>query len=346
LPDSFFAVLTTIQPPNAAMRRLSEKLEIHGGQLIVIGDRKGPESFQLPRARFFSLADQLAMPGKLALKLPTGHYARKNLGYLHAVRQAAPAIFETDDDNTPLESWAPRCVEQPAETWSEPGWFNVYRLFSEEFLWPRGLPLDQVRSGPLPTPSVSLSHVVAPIQQGLVNGSPDVDAVWRLLLDRDLEFRQRTSVVLAPGTWCPFNSQCTWWWPPAYPLLYLPCFASFRMTDIWRSFVAQRCLWEIGYGVLYHSPQMFQDRNVHDLMRDFQDEVPGYLNNSRIGQLLQAATLEAGEDAVAGNLIRCYEVLVQAGLLPGQELDLVKTWVSDYHDYQSAAQFQIFGPEA
>ncbi len=330
MPDSFIAVLTTIQPPNAAMRRLSEKLEAHRGQLIVIGDRKGPGSFELPRTLFYSLADQLAMSAQLAQKLPTGHYARKNLGYLQAISKGAPSIFETDDDNAPLESWAPRSYEQQAETWSQPGWFNVYRLFSAEFLWPRGLPLDQVRGGSLPASPVRVSSVLAPIQQGLVNGSPDVDAVWRLLLDRDLEFTGRASVVLAPGTWCPFNSQCTWWWPLAYPLLYLPCFASFRMTDIWRSFVAQRCLWEVGYGVLFHSPQMSQDRNAHDLMRDFQDEVPGYLNNSQIRQLLQAARLEAGEDAVAENLIRCYEVLVQARLLPEQELDLVKTWVSDY----------------
>jgi hypothetical protein len=312
------------------MRRLSEKLEIHGGQLIVIGDRKGPASFDLPRTLFYCLADQLAMPIQLAAKLPTGHYARKNLGYLQAISHGASSIFETDDDNAPLESWAPRSCEQRAETWSQPGWFNVYRLFSAEFLWPRGLPLDQVRGGSLPSSPVGLSPVLAPIQQGLVNRSPDVDAVWRLLLDRDLEFKQRASVVLAPGTWCPFNSQCTWWWPPAYPLLYLPCFASFRMTDIWRSFVAQRCLWELGYGVLFHSPQMSQDRNVHDLMRDFQDEVPGYLNNSRIGQLLQEARLEKGEDAVAENLIRCYEILVETRLLPEQELDLVRTWVSDY----------------
>ena len=330
MSDSFCAVLTTIQPPNPAMRRLAEKLEIHGGQLIVIGDRKGPKCFDLPRTRFFSLADQLALPQQLAGKLPTGHYARKNLGYLDAISRGAASIFETDDDNQPLENWAPRPYEQQAETWSQPGWFNVYRLFSAEFVWPRGLPLDQVRSASRPASPVSVSSAFAPIQQGLVNGSPDVDAVWRLLLDRDLEFNRRISVVLAPGTWCPFNSQCTWWWPPAYPLLYLPCFASFRMTDIWRSFVAQRCLWEIGCGVLYHSPQMSQDRNVHDLMRDFQDEVPGYLNNSRIGQLLQAASLEAGEGAVAENLIRCYEVLVQARLLPEEELDLVRTWVSDY----------------
>ncbi len=312
------------------MRRLSSKLEAHAGQLIVIGDRKGPPAFDLPRTLFYSLADQLAMPYQLAAKLPTGHYARKNLGYLEAIRSGAESIFETDDDNAPLASWSPRSYEQEAETWTQPGWFNVYRLFSADFLWPRGLPLDQVRGGSLPASPVSVSSVLAPIQQGLVNGSPDVDAVWRLLLDRDLEFRRRSSVVLAPGTWCPFNSQCTWWWPPAFSLLYLPCFASFRMTDIWRSFVAQRCLWEIGRGVLFHSPQMSQDRNVHDLMRDFQDEVPGYLNNARIAQLLQEASLEPGEEAVADNLVRCYEVLVHARLLPEQELDLVRTWVLDY----------------
>jgi len=330
LPDSFFAVLTTIQPPNEAMRRLTQKLDACGGQLIVIGDKKGPKSFDLPRTLFFSLADQLAMPGQLAARLPTGHYARKNLGYLQAISHRAACIFETDDDNAPLENWIPRSYEQQAETWNQPGWFNVYRLFSAELLWPRGLPLDQVRGGPLPLSPARIASVRAPIQQGLVNGSPDVDAVWRLLLDREVQFAVRPDVVLAPGTWCPFNSQSTWWWPPAYPLLYLPCFASFRMTDIWRSFVAQRCLWKIGHGLLFHSPLMFQDRNVHNLMRDFQDEVPGYLNNARIGQLLEKARLEAGEDAVAENLIRCYEVLVQAELLPEQELAMVKTWVSDY----------------
>lgn len=330
MPNSFFAVLTTIQPPNQAMRRLSEKLQTHGGQMIVIGDKKGPASFDLPGTRFYSLADQLQMPYHLATKLPTGHYARKNLGYLQAIANRATAIFETDDDNAPLENWAPRSYEQQAETWRQDGWFNVYRLFSAEFLWPRGLPLDRVRGGSLPSAPVGESSVFAPIQQGLVNGSPDVDAVWRLLLDRELEFSDRTSVVLSPGTWCPFNSQCTWWWPPVYPLLYLPCFASFRMTDIWRSFVAQRCLWELGRGLLFHSPQMVQDRNVHNLMRDFQDEVPGYLNNARIGQLLHEASLQPGEDAVADNLIRCYEVLVEARLLPEQELDLVRTWVANY----------------
>jgi hypothetical protein len=108
----------------------------------------------------------------------------------------------------------------------------------------------------------------------LADHSPDVDAVWRLVLDRPFCFDKGESLYLAPGTWCPFNSQSTWWWPEAYPLLYLPSFCTFRMTDIWRSFVAQRCLWAVGQGVAFHASEVAQARNQHNLMRDFEDEVP------------------------------------------------------------------------
>ena len=47
--------------------------------------------------------------------------------------------------------------------------------------------------------------VECPIQQGLVNGSPDVDAVWRLTFDQEFGFDEAPSVWLAPGAWCPFQ---------------------------------------------------------------------------------------------------------------------------------------------
>ncbi|MEP6955655.1 MAG: STELLO glycosyltransferase family protein, partial [Chthoniobacterales bacterium] len=66
----------------------------------------------------------------------------------------------------------------------------------------------------------------------------------------------------------------------------LPAHCSFRMTDIWRSFVAQRIAWENGWSVLFHEATVRQDRNAHDLMRDFQDEVSGYLHNRAIVEAL------------------------------------------------------------
>jgi hypothetical protein len=116
----------------------------------------------------------------------------------------------------------------------------------------------------------------------------------------------------------------------AYPLMYLPSYCSFRMTDIWRSFIAQRCLWEIDCGLVFHAAEAFQERNVHNLLRDFTDEVPGYTGNNKIIGLLEATKLERGESAVGENLLRCYEVLAKEGFFPAdKELPLVKAWLAD-----------------
>jgi hypothetical protein len=179
--------------------------------------------------------------------------------------------------------------------------------------------------------------VRAPVQQGLADLAPDVDAVWRLVDGREVTFRPGPSLYLPPGTWCPFNSQSTWWWPEAYPLLYLPSFASFRMTDIWRGFVAQRCLWELGCGLVYHGPEAVQVRNEHNLLRDFKDEVAGYLHNAEIAAWLGGLSLAPGRHAAGDNLVRCYEELVSRGVLPADELPLARAWVDDVHQAMAAA---------
>lgn len=324
-------VLTSIQPPTACVRKLAERLEAAGARLIVMGDRKGPASFPLPRTDFYSLAAQLKLPHELTGLLPTGHYARKNLGYLEAIRRGASCIYETDDDNAPMPNWAVRERLTSAQRVAARPWLNVYRLFSDQLIWPRGFPLEQIRDSRTFEHDVStaLEFFDCPIQQGLADASPDVDAAWRLMLDRDFRFQPNASVWLPPGTWCPFNSQTTWWWPDAYPLMYLPSYCSFRMTDIWRSFIAQRCLWELGCGVAFHAPEVAQERNTHNLLRDFQEEVPGYLNNQKIVDLLADLQLCRGQAAVAGNLRVCYERLVAAGIFTPEETGLVEAWAND-----------------
>ncbi|NLL02662.1 MAG: DUF288 domain-containing protein [Mollicutes bacterium] len=327
---SLFAVITSIQRPTPAVRELHRRLTQLGGRLIVAGDRKGPPDFDLPGCDFLSLTDQQNSGLALANILPVGHYARKNIAYLYAIRAVAACTYETDDDNAPLESWAPRSemVASPRMV-SGRNWINVFRYFTDNpQIWPRGFPLERLADEL--TESQSADGIFrAPVQQGLVNGSPDVDAVWRLTQDRPFDFEPRAPVALAAGQWCPFNTQSTWWWPVAYPLLYVPSYCSFRMCDIWKSFVAQRCLWALGTGVVYHAPEVFQDRNPHDYLRDFQDEVPGYLHNSRIADILSNVALAAGEEAVAGNLLACYEALIREEIFPVEERPLVQAWIED-----------------
>lgn len=336
MSNDFVAVITTIQEPTASVIGLVESLAEVGGRLIAVGDQKGPFKFDLPGSapkgcEFYPLDRQKQLPFDLAKILPTKHYARKNLGYLLAIQQGAPCIYETDDDNAPVGGWKPFPVEIQAQPVAARPWMNVYRLFASENIWPRGFPLDRVtdRSTWVHDATASLQSCRCPIQQGLADLSPDVDAVWRLILDHEFTFEKRDSVWLPPGTWCPFNSQNTWWWPEAYPLLYLPAYCSFRMTDIWRSFVAQRCLWEMGAGLVFHSADVVQQRNAHNLMRDFSDEVPGYLNNDRLVKTLTDLKLTPGAGNVGPNLLKCYEALHQAGLFPADELPLVKAWLAD-----------------
>jgi hypothetical protein len=64
-------------------------------------------------------------------------------------------------------------------------------------------------------------------------------------------------------------------------------------------------------------------------MKDFADEVPGYLKNEAIRQRLEGLELRAGEGNVSDNLVQCYEALVADGVVGAKEVGLVRAWVSD-----------------
>lgn len=329
--SEFCAVITTVQEPTLAVRHLSKMMSRSGGKLLVVGDEKSPSSYELEKCEYLSLSMQKRQSLKLAELLPENRYSRKNLGYLSAIQGGASCIYETDDDNFPLNGWRIRQRNATAYEVLQSGWVNVYRGFSDELIWPRGFPLEQIGQSMKETLPVSTHRrsVEAPVQQGLASGSPDVDAIWRLTQNREVSFSAGRSLYLPPGSWCPFNSQSTWWWPEAYPLLYLPTYCSFRMTDIWRSFVAQACLWAMGYGVVFHPQEVYQQRNHHDLLDDFHSEMRGYEVNGELARGLASLELEKSQSRVGNNLLACYEFLVRQEYLPPRELELVTAWLDD-----------------
>lgn len=338
-------VITSIQLPTPSVMSMLSKAREFGARIIVIGDRKTPDAGWPEEINFVSLQDQSRLEFKLGSRLPENHYSRKNVGYLIAMSRHSPVIFDTDDDNAPLESWHLRSLSLRGRRCTESGWINAYRWFSDEHVWPRGLPLADARHGATAAMVGELANLASPIQQGLANGSPDVDAVWRLLMDREITFRDEASVQLQPGAWCPFNSQSTWWFPEAYPLMYLPSLVSFRMTDIWRSFVAQRCLWALGHGVVFHGPEMIQNRNQHNLLRDFEQEVPGYLANERIRVVLERVSLLPGSQEISSNLHRCYDALVNEGIIPADEMKLVEYWLQDLDQLERSQKMGDFAAQ-
>jgi hypothetical protein len=325
-------IVTSISAPNMVMRTLAEQCSSRSIHFYVIGDVPSPSDFHIDGCDFYSLDRQKQTGFQLAELLPSRHYGRKNIGYLLAIRAGSGMIMETDDDNLPTDDfWEPRQLDRTVKTVQGTGWTNVYSFFSEANIWPRGLPLDTIQQKTDAYENLREKQVSCPIQQGLVNGDPDVDAVFRLVLPAPIPitFKTDRGVAIGSDAWCPFNSQNTAWYPQAYPLLYLPSYCSIRMTDIWRSFVAQRIAWVNGWHVFFKSPDMYQDRNEHNLMRDFEDEIPGYRHNRAIQEMLTALNLLPGVEHLGDNLIRCYEELARMKLVGKEEIPLVEAWVQD-----------------
>jgi hypothetical protein len=156
-------------------------------EFVVVGDDKSPPDFHQPGATYLDMAAQRASGFRYAREAPSRHYARKNVGYLVAIRNGADVLIETDDDNYPKEGfWNHRQRVVRAAVVNSTEWVNAYSYFSKTDIWPRGLPLDKILA-PVP-PLDAESDVMCPIQQGLADDNPDVDAIYRLVRPLPLQF--------------------------------------------------------------------------------------------------------------------------------------------------------------
>lgn len=323
-------VLTTIFEPNNVIERISNLAKSYNFLFVVAGDQKTPNSYDNINCEFLSIEKQLILFPEFAENLPLNHYVRKNIGYLYSMVKGAKRIVETDDDNFPLDKFLERNSSKlTCDYISGNEWINAYSFFTKNkknLIWPRGFPLEKVKSNS-ETLVKKKKLVNVPIQQGLANNNPDVDAVYRMICKLPFNFDEMPDIALEKYCWCPFNSQVTTWFQDAFSLMYLPSTCTFRMTDIWRSFIAQRILWEDESNILFHSPSVYQERNEHNLYNDFVDEIPGYKLNQDIINCLKEIKLKQGKINFNENLLICYEALVEQDIFESKEIRLLELWI-------------------
>jgi hypothetical protein len=317
-----FIVITSIFAPTLAVRSFAA---LHDWKLLVVGDRKTPLDWKCDGVSYLSPDKQLESGCAIATALPWNHYARKMVGYVHAIRSGAEIIVDTDDDNIPKASWAMPEFEGVLSHSDQSGYLNVYKYFTNAQVWPRGLPLRHLRD------HVTLSESLEPARIGvwqfLADEDPDVDAIYRLVFNQPVFFESRAPIVLRPGTICPFNSQNTAFRKEVFPLLYLPAFVNFRYTDILRSIVAQPILWKFGYRLGFGEATVRQERNPHDFMRDFVDEIPMYQHGERAFDLVQSSIDKA--ETISDALKQAYFALEVAGIVERREIELLNLWLKD-----------------
>lgn len=317
-----YIVITTI---NEKTKALSEFEKIDDWHLIIVGDKKSKPIENSQNLTFLSVEDQKKLGFSVVEHLPYNHYTRKNIGYLYAIREGAEVIYDTDDDNLPYPYWKLENFQCGNIIESEYDFVNIYRHFSNEKIWPRGFPLDLINAKDKIEVTSSKPLKVG-IWQGLADLDPDVDAIYRLVFNQPVTFERKDSVILPEGKYCPFNSQNTFWAKEAFPFLYLPATTSFRFTDILRGYIAQRLLWAGGMHLGFHEATVFQERNVHDFMKDFRDEIECYLNTRPA--IESFARLKLTNEPL-GNFRIAYQQLHLDGLISADEISIVEAWLTD-----------------
>jgi hypothetical protein len=322
-----YVIITSIFSPTKAIEIFSR---FPDWNVIVVGDKKTDENWSYPNVEYISVPEQEKMDSPFVKSLPWNSYTRKNIGYTRAISRGAEIIYDTDDDNIPLDNWVSEpSFEESVEMVNSPAFVNIYSFFSESHVWPRGLPLQYILGT---EPNTTKTQIPAKIGvwQYLADEDPDVDAIYRLTNNTPVYFKKREPLVLNEGVCCPFNSQNTYFRSEVFPLLYLPITVTFRFTDILRGLVAQPILWAAGYRLGFGEATVIQKRNPHNYLKDFESEIPGYLFAEKV--VIVASESVSVDRSISENLVSVYEALLREQIVTAKEIEVLKLWLANFSE--------------
>lgn len=324
-----WVVITSIFAPTDSVKVISRMTD---WKLVVVGDKKTPTNWSWPNVVYLDVDMQETLGFTLSQHLGWNSFPRKALGYLYAMQHGAEYIYETDDDNVPMGQLdifnhpiPHRLILKTTENA-----YNPHLHFGQSSTWPRGYPLDKIG---LP---ISSTYTLCPTQQphviqGLVNGDPDIDAIFRLTrrfpLERiDIKFDPKAPLVIyPPGTYTPYNCQNTLFRKPAFWSMVLPASVSFRATDIFRAYWTEKLMEMVGQSLAFSSATFYQFRSPHNLLGDMKLEIPVYLDN--FVKLIDG--WECGSIVFSECMLELTRAVVEAGYYKESDYELIEAWIQD-----------------
>ena len=265
-------VTTTINNPTQAIKLFDN---IEGWHLIVIGDKKTPADYKLQNGKYYSPLEQQNKFPEFSDLLGWNCIQRRNIGFLYALELGADIIATVDDDNIPLDNWGQDILidkKLDITSYENTGGFvfDPISVTNHSNLWHRGFPLQLVnqRNNIIANEK---SPVRPKIQAGFWNGDPDVDAVCRMIYAPTCDFEPKYFPFTSKQI-TPFNSQNTFISRDLLSDYYMFTGVG-RMDDIWGSYYLQA---KTNERPIFTRPTVNQERNAHDLTKDFSGEVIGY----------------------------------------------------------------------
>ncbi len=266
-----YIATTTINKPTKALKIFAKNKNC---KLIVALDKKSKD-FKLKNAIILSPNYQEKKWPKLSKLIGWNCIQRRNFAILEAYDRGAKVIALIDDDNIPYDNWFKNIYVNKeircSEIKTNKKIFDPVGYTNHSNLWHRGIPLELVNNR---TYNTKKKVVFKPdIQANFWNGDPDIDAVCRMLFKPECKFT-KTKFPFFSKKISPFNSQNTLISRNVIKDYFLYPHVG-RMDDIWASFYVT----SKKYKVVYNEPTVYQERNVHNLIKDFKDEYIGYVNS-------------------------------------------------------------------
>ena len=339
-----WAVCTTIFDESEAVHDVCRRLPSYC--LVVVADKKSKETYHVDGGCTFIYLtvrdqEQIARSSPFALQTPWNHFGRKNLGYLFAIANGARVLWDFDDDNLLITSSflgdeslnGQKLVTLQGAATS----INPYPLLgAENFSWPRGFPLEQIKNGStLPRQENLVESQVSPerigIVQALANHDPDVDAIYRLQREIPFSFQRMsnpfTTFVVPTNSFIPLNAQATLFMSrESLWTIYLPISVHGRVSDIWRSYIAQRLLRNACIHVAFAvEPLVIQKRNPHSYLADFDAEQDLYYKSGKLVEFL--SEWSSNFSRLPEQAIDLYVQLFERNYIGRRDVEMLELWL-------------------
>jgi len=273
-----YIATTTINKPTKALKLFAKNKNC---KLIVSLDKKS-KKFHLKNSIVLSTKHQEKKWPKLSKLVGWNCIQRRNFAILEAFERGAETVALIDDDNIPYKNWFKNIYVNKQikckEIKTNKKIFDPVGYTNHSNLWHRGLPLELVNNRKY---KIGKKNLIKPdIQANFWNGDPDIDAVCRMIFKPECNFKKSLFPFFSKKV-SPFNSQNTLITRKVIKDYFLFPHIG-RMDDIWASFYVT----SKKYRVLYNEPTVYQQRNVHNLIKDFKDEYIGYVNSLKLVESL------------------------------------------------------------
>ncbi|XP_069130058.1 uncharacterized protein [Argopecten irradians] len=333
-----WGVVTTIFSASKAVKNMAL---LSQWCVVIVADKKTPDEgtyisemklnqANIQRIKYLSVTEQGALYPLLTDVIPLNHFGRKNIGYMYAIHHKAKYVWDFDDDNdgtvdlndfkSPF-SYVTDCASTTHLLVNPYPYFGV----EETYTWPRGFPLQDIKNKTtLPKLCNSSDAIQLGIVQSLANQQPDIDAIYRMSRDAPFNFRatrKSHKPFVVPGKkFAPLNAQATLWLTPTFPYIALPISVNGRVSDIWRSYIAQYFLHKENIRVAFSPPYVTQERNAHDSLRDFNAELDIY---QKVKQLVHFIS---SEQSPYLSIVDLYKSLYMRNYLEELDIQFIEAW--------------------